>query len=177
MVTVVMVMAMVMIVIVIVMVIVIVAVMMPRRTAANRCDEHRGPDRGDENAARDTEPAQHDFARQPGRRGEQQAEDEDPARVGERHGRADDDCIARTTVPAGEVSRHHGLAVPGKRRVAGTERERENHPEHADQRGEAIADQSLERPIRTRDPAAHRISPVHMRLGPECRRPVAGLDA
>ena len=84
-------------------------------------DEHGGADGGDQHAARDAEPAEHDLAGEAGGSGEQQAKDQHAAGVRQRHGRADDERVARSALSAGEVGRHHGLAVPGQRGVAGAE--------------------------------------------------------
>jgi hypothetical protein len=63
--------------------------------------------------------------------------------VRERHCRADDQSIPRPPLPTGDVGRHHGLAVPGKRGVPGAEPERQDDREHAHERGEVAADEAL----------------------------------
>src|SRR5262249_11989217 len=56
-----------------------------------------------------------------------------------------------------------------------TEHEREKYRESADERGEVPADQTLQRPIRFRDPTAHRVAPAQVDGRPSAR-PIARLD-
>jgi hypothetical protein len=154
----------------------IVGVVMGRRPAAEGGQEHGDTEGGDEDAARDAEPAQDHLAGEAGGRGEQQAEDQDTAGVGEGHDRADDKGVTRAAVPAGEVGRHYGLAVSWERGVPGAERERQSHREHADQRGEAVADEPFQGAVSTRDPAADRISALQVGLRTDGYRSVARID-
>jgi hypothetical protein len=171
-----MVMITVRVVMMIVAMLMIVGVVMGRRPAAEGGQEHGDPESGDEHATRDAEPAQNHLAGETGGRGEQQAEDQDPAGVGEGHDRADDKGVTRAPVPAGEVGRHYGLAVSWERGVPGAERERQSHREHADQRGEAVADEPFQGPVSARDPAADRISALRVGLRTDGYRSVARID-
>ena len=99
-----------------------------------------------------------------------------PAGVSEGHDRADDKGVTRAAVPTGKVGRHYGFAMSWKRGVSGAERERQRHGEHADQWGEAVADEPFQGAVSARDPAADRVSALQLGRRAESCGPVARLD-
>jgi hypothetical protein len=95
--------------------------------------------------------------------------------MGERHDRADGKRVAWAAAAASDIRRHHRLPMPRQRSVCRAEREREKDRESADERGEVPADQPFQRPIRFRDPTAHRVASVHVD-GRASARPIPRLD-
>jgi hypothetical protein len=67
--------------------------------------------------------------------------DQDTDGVGKRHQNTDGHRVAGPAGPPGQVRGQDRLAVPGQGRVPGTQRQREKHSEHHDQRGQPVTDQ------------------------------------